>query len=77
MGVAAVLRALGVRLPQVPLPGLIQRLVLTGQRAAFALRPLPRALCIGLLTAFLPCGWLYLFASYAAGTGSPLWAHCS
>ena len=73
VGVAAVLRAVGVRLPQLPLPGLIQRLVLAGQRAAFALRPLPRALCIGLLTAFLPCGWLYLFASYAAGTGSPLW----
>ena len=30
-------------------------------------------MCVGLLTAFLPCGWLYLFASYAAGTGSPLW----
>ncbi len=73
VGLAAVLRALGVRLPQLPLPGLIQRLVLTGQRAAFALRPLPRALCIGLLTAFLPCGWLYLFAAYAAGTGSPAW----
>jgi sulfite exporter TauE/SafE len=73
VGIAAVLRALGVRLPQLPLPGLIQRLVLAGQRAAFALGPLSRALCIGLLTAFLPCGWLYLFASYAAGTGSPLW----
>ena len=73
VGVAAVLRAVGVRLPQLPLPGRIQRLVLTGQRAAFALTPLPRALCIGLLTAFLPCGWLYLFASYAAGTGSPFW----
>ena len=72
VGVAAVLRAVGVRLPQLPLPGLIQRLVLTGQRAAFALRPLPRALCIGLLTAFLPCGWLYLFASEGAGNGSPL-----
>jgi sulfite exporter TauE/SafE len=73
VGIAAVLRAVGVRLPHVPLPGLIQRVVLTGQRVAFALRPLPRALCIGLLTAFLPCGWLYIFASYAAGTGSPLW----
>ena len=73
VGVAAVLRAVGVRLPQLPLPGLIQRLVLAGQRAAFALRPLPRALCVGLLTAFSPCGWLYLFASYAAGTGSPFW----
>ena len=48
--------------PKCRLPGLIQRLVLAGQRAAFALRPLPRALSIGLLTAFLPCGWLYLFA---------------
>ena len=37
VGLAAVLRAVGVRLPQLPLPGLIQRLVLTGQRAAFAL----------------------------------------
>ena len=67
------LRTVGARLPQLPLPGLIQRAILAGQRADFALTPLPRALCVGLLTAFLPCGWLYLFASYAAGTGSPFW----
>jgi sulfite exporter TauE/SafE len=73
VGMAAVLRAIGTRLPQLPLPRLIQGGILAGQRAAFALTPLPRALSIGLLTAFLPCGWLYLFASYAAGTGSPLW----
>jgi len=72
VGVAAVLRAVGVRLPHLPLPGSMHRLVLAGQRAAFALRPLPRAICIGLLTAFLPCGWLYLFALKAAETGSPL-----
>ena len=36
------------------------------------LTPLPRALSTGLLTAFLPCGWLYLFALKAAETGSPL-----
>ena len=72
VGAAALLRASGVRLPQLPLSGLVMRLILTGQRAAFALTPLPRALCVGLLTAFLPCGWLYVFASYAAGTGSPL-----
>ena len=72
-GLAAVLRSLGQRLPELPLPGLVQRWVLVGQRAAFALQPLPRAFCTGLLTAFLPCGWLYMFASYAAGTGSPLW----
>ncbi len=73
VGLAAALRAVGVRLPQAPLPGLIQRLVLAGQRAAFALAPLPRAFSTGLLTAFLPCGWLYLFALKAAGSGSPLW----
>lgn len=35
--------------------------------------PIPmRGLATGLLTALLPCGWLYLFALVAAGTGS-LW----
>ncbi|MGO9112389.1 MAG: sulfite exporter TauE/SafE family protein [Thermoguttaceae bacterium] len=71
VGLAAALRAVGVRLPDLPLPGLIHRLVLAGQRSAFALTPLPRALSTGLLTAFLPCGWLYLFALKAAETGSP------
>jgi uncharacterized protein len=73
VGAAALFRAIGVRLPHISLPGPILRLILAGQRAALALGPLLRALCIGLLTAFLPCGWLYLFASYAAGTGTPLW----
>jgi len=71
VGTAAVFRALGARLPQLPLPRWIQRGVVAGQRAAFALRPLPRALCVGLLSALLPCGWLYAFASAAAGTGNP------
>ena len=35
--------------------------------------PVPlRALTVGLLTALLPCGWLYIFALLAAGTGSML-----
>ena len=72
VGLAAVLRVAGVRLPEAPLPRVIQRFIVAGQRAAFALSPLPRALCTGLLTAFLPCGWLYQFAVIAAGTGSPL-----
>jgi sulfite exporter TauE/SafE len=34
--------------------------------------PVPgRAFATGLLTTLLPCGWLYLFALIAAGTGSP------
>lgn len=32
--------------------------------------PAPRALAIGLLTALLPCGWLYAFFVAAGGTGS-------
>jgi len=72
VGLAAALRTLGVRLPRLPQVGLIHRLILAGQRAAFACTPLPRALFTGLLTAFLPCGWLYLFALKAAETGSPL-----
>ncbi|MGB7344193.1 MAG: sulfite exporter TauE/SafE family protein [Pirellulaceae bacterium] len=31
-----------------------------------------RGLTTGMLTTLLPCGWLYLFALIAAGTGSPL-----
>ena len=34
--------------------------------------PVARALAIGSLTALLPCGWLYLFAATAAGTGGAL-----
>jgi len=30
-----------------------------------------RALLVGALTALLPCGWLYLFAMFAAATASP------
>lgn len=33
-----------------------------------------RAFATGLLTTFLPCGWLYLFALVAAGTGSVVMA---
>ncbi len=40
--------------------------------AVFSLPPAYRALATGLLTTLLPCGWLYLFALIAAGTGSLL-----
>ena len=70
VGVLALLRYRGVTLPHVGLPAFLQRLVVVGQRAAVGLRPLPRALAIGLLTALLPCGWLYAFAIIAAGAGS-------
>ena len=34
---------------------------------------MPRAATIGLLSALLPCGWLYAFAVIAAGTASAAW----
>jgi uncharacterized protein len=44
-------------------------------RAGFAsteyFGPIPRAATVGVLTSFMPCGWLYAFAITAAGTGSP------
>ena len=73
VGIVAVLRYSGVRLPQLPLPKFLPRWVRFGRQVAFSWRPLPRALSIGLLTAFLPCGWLYAFAIVAAGTSSLLW----
>jgi sulfite exporter TauE/SafE len=35
-------------------------------------RPVARGALVGLLTAALPCGWLYAFVVVAAGTGSPV-----
>jgi len=35
-------------------------------------RPLVRGVLVGLLTAALPCGWLYAFVVVAAGTATPL-----
>jgi sulfite exporter TauE/SafE len=73
VGIVGVLRYSGVRLPRIWRSSSIQRWVVLGQRAALSLRPLQRALVIGLLTAFLPCGWLYMFAVVAAGTCNPFW----
>lgn len=48
----------------------ITRVLLALRPFVFRL-PIPaRGLATGLLTALLPCGWLYLFALVAAGTGS-------
>jgi uncharacterized protein len=47
------------------------RRLLTRAIAALADKPpVLRALAVGLLTALLPCGWLYVFVATAAGTGS-------
>lgn len=62
-------RAIGGREPR---PALTTRILIRLRPYIFRL-PLPmRGLLTGLLTTLLPCGWLYLFALIAAGTGSML-----
>lgn len=72
-GVVTLLRLKGVKLPKAPVPDRLRRMVGAGQGLAMGMRPVPRALTIGLLTTLLPCGWLYAFAITAAGTASPIY----
>lgn len=51
--------------------GLVRTLQQLLRRGA-QLSPLPRAMAVGFLTTWMPCGWLYIFALAAAGTASPL-----
>lgn len=55
-----------------PQPNLVTRWLLKLRPLVFRLPVPARGLATGLLTVFLPCGWLYLFALVAAGTGSML-----
>lgn len=53
-----------------PQPGLVTRWLLRLRPYVFQLPLAVRGVVTGLLTPLLPCGWLYLFALVAAGTGS-------
>ncbi len=59
-------------LPQgrLPRPSGIARLLISLRPTVFRLPIEIRGWCVGLLTALLPCGWLYVFAVVAMGTGS-------
>jgi sulfite exporter TauE/SafE len=70
-GLACVGRAMGVRLPRMPVPRVMERVVVRGHGWAERLGASPRAVVIGLLTTLLPCGWLYAFVATAAGTAHP------
>ncbi|MEZ6191664.1 MAG: sulfite exporter TauE/SafE family protein [Phycisphaerales bacterium] len=72
-GIVTLLRIKGVKLPKAPLPKFLIKTVSVGQGLAMAMRPVPRAITIGLLTTLLPCGWLYAYAAVAAGTASPVY----
>lgn len=53
-------------------PSRIGKLLAQLRPFVFRLPVAGRALATGMLTTLLPCGWLYLFALAAAGTGSML-----
>jgi len=55
-GLTALLRVMGVSVPKTPTPKMIHRVVGAGQAVAMGMRPVPRALTVGLLTTLLPCG---------------------
>jgi uncharacterized protein len=71
-GLAAVLRALGVRVPGLPSLPVTSGPWAAVLRRAQAIGPLRRAALLGALSAMLPCGWLWVFVASAASTGSPL-----
>lgn len=54
------------------LPKWLQKRLAAGHAWARTQSPLLRASAIGLLTAILPCGWLFAFVIVAAGTAQPL-----
>lgn len=73
VGIYALLQHTSFRMPHFQMPGPLRNGLMRAQRTAAALQPAPRAATIGLLSGLLPCGWLYVFAITAAGTGSALW----
>lgn len=75
-GVVLLLRVRG-RQVKLPVPGFLQRFYQAGFQKVAGLTPTWRGGALGMLTALLPCGWLYLFAAGAAATGSPLWGALS
>lgn len=61
---------LGVRVPALAVPPQLAQRISRALRAVQAHPPAVRGLTIGILTAALPCGWLYAFVATAAATGS-------
>lgn len=67
-GAAALVTALGARLPHAPAPGFLRVRFAAAMRAVHAQPPVVRAATLGLVTALLPCGWLWVYVATAAGT---------
>ncbi|HWP03762.1 MAG TPA: sulfite exporter TauE/SafE family protein [Gemmatimonadaceae bacterium] len=60
----------GISFGHFGMPSALQRLLRAGIRLSPS-HPAGRAAVLGLLSALLPCGWLYVYVAVAAGTASP------
>jgi sulfite exporter TauE/SafE len=73
IGLVGIVRSLGVRVGSNRVPSFVQVGIDRGLQRAVRFPLTWRAATIGLFTAALPCGWLWIFAAAAAGTGNPLY----
>ena len=71
-GLASLLATFGVRLPALAVPPALASRIARGVRAVQDRPPVVRGLALGVLTAALPCGWLYAFVATSAAAGSAL-----
>jgi hypothetical protein len=65
------LRQRGFHIQHLPVPRAWTKTIHSAFRAAARWPWLSRALAIGFLTTWIPCGWLYAFVIVAAGSGNP------
>lgn len=71
-GSLSILSLAGVRVPMLDVPPALASRVARAVRAVQGQPPALRGLVIGMLTAALPCGWLYAFVATSAAAGSAL-----
>ena len=69
-GLATLFATFGVRLPALMVPPALASWIARGVRAVQDRPPAVRGLALGVLTAALPCGWLYAFVATSAAAGS-------
>ncbi len=72
VGVAMLLKWRGVPVPSLGFPRWLMDPVRRVHTSALRRPPRTRAIMLGLVTPLLPCGWLWAFVAFAAGTGHPL-----
>lgn len=72
MGVIAIARAFGARIPSAAVPRPLVSLAQRVHARTLRLPPAWRGVPLGLATPLLPCGWLYAFAAIAAASAAPL-----